>query len=192
MVNSFLLPDFLEELPKQLQVGWLEIYRNIYADYGESIAKVAANKWLRKEIEMMDTIEEPEAMDIEEEKQVIVSEPKEEDKPSTIKITFEIDTDKGQKILSQLGNKCKFLLIVTPSSYYEQVIPDHPYEHHVSFWPPEKLRDCVAYESDRVPTGDAFYGIWISSGIRRQIGPGRYLEQPHGKLSNGHLKFEGF
>lgn len=91
MVNTLLLPDFVKGLPENLQFGWLNVYREIYTDYGENLARIGANNWLKRELDLIqedNSIVPEDGLDTPKEELV-------EEEKSPIKITFEIDSKEG-------------------------------------------------------------------------------------------------
>ncbi len=102
MVRTLLLPEFIQELPENLQTGWVNIYKEVFDSYGENLAKIAANNWLKEQLEDLNMeAEVPKDMegdDEEESKEEEVVE--KEEKKSPLRITFEIEGVEGQFVKS--------------------------------------------------------------------------------------------
>ena len=47
--NDGNLPDYIKKLPSEMRIAWVKIFNTMYQKYGEQMAFIVANKWLKRQ-----------------------------------------------------------------------------------------------------------------------------------------------
>jgi len=47
-INSSNLPSYVKDKPKEVRAKWIHIFNSVYAEHGEEMAFIVANKWLKR------------------------------------------------------------------------------------------------------------------------------------------------